>query len=85
MMTQLEMIRSTWLSSMGMASALPFRKSTLGEGIKLTIVLDGIVRKEVTINGKGKAKARFKRLAPGDHEVCVDGCEDLCKGFSCPE
>lgn len=57
-------------------------KSDLPDGTEVTFVLDGGATKSDTTN-RGKAKASFKRVDPGAHEVCVEGCPDVCKSTNC--
>ena len=58
-------------------------KSKLEPGTMLTLVLDDTERKVVTIGRRGKAKAKWKKVDVGDHEVCVDECPGLCKSTHC--
>ncbi len=58
-------------------------KSKLEQGTILTLTLDGGNRRPVSVNRRGKAKAKWTRVDPGDHEVCIDECPGLCRSTSC--
>ena len=60
-------------------------KSDLPEGTELTLLLDGGDAKVVTIKGSGKAKTKWKKVDPGEHEVCVEQCPDICDDANCSE
>jgi len=52
---------------------------------ELTLLLDGGEAKVVTIKGGGKGKAKWKNVAPGEREVCIDQCPDICNSTHCGE
>ena len=58
-------------------------KTDLGGGVEVTFVLDGSQSKTSTTKNNGTAKAKFNNAAPGAHEVCIEGCPDLCKNTNC--
>jgi len=58
-------------------------KSDLGEGAELTLILDGSDEQVVTTEKSGKAKAKWRKVEPGDHEVCIVECPDICDDTSC--
>lgn len=58
-------------------------KSGLEQGTTLTLSLDGQTRIPVSVNAKGKAKAKFTNVEPGGHEVCIDECPGTCGNVSC--
>ena len=60
-------------------------KSDLPEGTELTLLLDGGDAKVVTIKSNGKAKTKWKKVAPGEHEVCIEQCPDICDDATCSE
>ncbi len=59
-------------------------KSGLGEGAELTLILDDGKEKGVTTKRNGKAKAKWRRVDSGDHQVCIVECPDICDDTSCP-
>lgn len=58
-------------------------KSTLAEGTTLTLTRDGSDSQAVSINSRGKARAVWKNVAGGGHDVCIDECPALCGSASC--
>ncbi len=58
-------------------------KSNLPQGTEMTLVLDGEDRKTVKTKGNGKAKAKWKKIEPGDHEVCIEECPEVCDDARC--
>lgn len=52
-------------------------------GTLITLVLDGQVAQEVETNRFGRANVRFANAGAGEHQVCVDGCENTCRTVSC--
>ena len=58
-------------------------KSKLPEKMQVTLILDDADPRLVKINRRGKAKATWKKADPGDHEVCIVGCSDVCRSVKC--
>ncbi len=58
-------------------------KSALPKGTVVTLLLDGQRALDVTVNNRGKAKARWKNVAEGNHEVCIEQCKDICRKANC--
>ncbi len=53
-------------------------------GTLLTLTLDGGSPVTVAFQKARKLKSTdYKGVEPGDHEVCVDGCEGLCRPVTC--
>jgi len=58
-------------------------KSKLPENMHVTLILDDTDRRIAEINQRGKAKATWKKVDPGSHEVCSTACPDICAGVNC--
>ncbi len=58
-------------------------KSDLSENTRLTLTLDEKKSRVVTINRRGKGKTKWRRVAEGDHEVCIDECPGRCGQTNC--
>jgi len=59
--------------------------SALPEGTELSLILNGLIARDVAVNGKGKATARWTDVTPGEREVCIDQCQDICNSARCGE
>ncbi len=59
-------------------------RSDLPEGVVPTLILDGGDARYQRGNQRGKAKAVWEDLAPGDHEVAVRECAAVSVRTTCP-
>lgn len=57
--------------------------TSLEPGTALELSLDGERVTPVTINQRGKGKAKWRNVDAGPHTVCVDDCEGQCDGADC--
>lgn len=58
-------------------------KSALPEGTTLTLVLDGSTSQTVKTKSSGTAKGKFKNVAVGSHQICIEECPAICANVSC--
>jgi len=58
-------------------------KSRLSQGTILTASNNGQDLRSITINARGKGKAKWRRQT-GPHEVCITECPEVCSDAACP-
>lgn len=55
----------------------------LPRGVHVALTNNGANPRQAVINKRGKGKAKWRKQS-GQHEVCVDGCPDICESAQCP-
>jgi len=52
-------------------------------GATYRLTADGAFYRDMTIGSNGKGSVNWTNPVPGEHQVCVDGC-DMCETITCP-
>ncbi len=65
------------------------RRGTVSASIRatpntlLTVVLDGTNQQDATTSNFGRVSVRFPSAGSGQHEICIEGCEESCRSITC--
>jgi len=83
---QCDLIRKVKASCKGRQAPFKIKakvKSSLPEGTVLTLVLDGDRKAAAVVDRRGKARATFRNVEAGAHEVCLRECPGDCGQTDC--
>ncbi len=52
-------------------------------GSTVTLVLDDSDGRTIAVSRRGRGTTRWRDVAEGNHDVCIEGCDGLCRRVTC--